>query len=221
QLTPVDPGWSSYFSYYKELSNTQLFFLKVVPYFKATQAYLRELSLEQNLTYKFTQNWSNYGQLSYWPTTLWSEAESVDVYQFSVYTSGQSYNVYYRQDDGTLHAIKEVESNTYIYSGADFDKYDAIKFVYEAELDAHVFVDADSESPRYESVPAVPADTFVVSNYSHDPVTGILTFDFTISVSGTLSHGNRINSSKHDVTIEGTFNSGGKLYESVVGRKRT
>lgn len=61
----------------------------------------------------------------------------------------------------------------------------------------------------------LPGDSFVISNYQKNQTTGVLTFDFEVTI-GALG---RPNSTTNPITMTGKFNSGGKVYTNIVSRK--
>ncbi len=60
----------------------------------------------------------------------------------------------------------------------------------------------------------IPGDVFSISNYQKNQTTGVLTFDFAVTI-GALG---RLNTTTNPITMTGRFNSGGKVYTNIVSR---
>jgi hypothetical protein len=217
-LTPAAPTYSSYFRFIKEVDNNTLFRILAQPYFESTEAVTRELSVDQNLVYNFNTDGST-ATIYYYQTTH----NSVNAYLFNAYVTNKTYYVYYNVATGALMDLYISNNNggQTITSGPLFDLYNKLKFKPSATLDMPVFYDANTGADLSESIPDVPADQLTITNYNRNASTGIITFDFELKISGYISNVYyRQNSTGHDLTIKGKYNSGGKVYTSTVGRVR-
>jgi hypothetical protein len=219
----MTPGnLSLYFT--KGLSATQLFKLEAKPYQEdAFYDRVIEISPEYNGIYNFDHN--ALGQVGYFEYYD-EKSENVTAYAFQTQSSNVYRTYVYSAETGVLDYV-DVDG-VQETSGALFDKYSAIKFVYNEELDMHVFVKTSDNSPLYEYVDEVPADVFALTNFTQQ--SGVISFDFTLQISkyrgfmGSRSplgpvfvHGQ--NTTGHDLTITGKFNSGAPVYQEAVGRR--
>ena len=219
-LTPAN--FDMYFT--KGISATQLFKLEAKPYLRdAFYDRVIEISPEYNGIYGFDHN--ALGQVGYFE--YYDEStEKVTAYGFQT----QSSNVYrtyaYDAETGALQFV-DIDGKQET-SGALFDKYNAIKFVYNEEFERPVFVKTADNAPLYEYVDEVPADAFTMTNFSQ--LGGVITFDFTLQISkyrgfmGSRSPLGPVfidgqNTTGHDLTITGKFNSGAPVYQEAVGRR--
>jgi hypothetical protein len=207
----------------KGISATQLFQMTARPYpVDASYNRVIELSPEQNAIYNFGHGKS--GQLSYYTVDLNSDGVD-DANEFSVEST--TYNTYtYDMETGNLVAVS-VDGEV-MQDGALFEKYNDIKFVYDPDLKRYVFVATADGTALYENVGDVPADEFSITNYTN--VDGVISFDFAMTISkyrgyvGTKVGGfigysiDGLNSTGHDMTITGKFNSGDAVYTEIVGR---
>jgi hypothetical protein len=210
---PTSQSYEMDFQFSKDIGNGSLFLINASPYFASTPAYVTELSAEQNATYAFstTQNGIYYYQTTY---------NSVAAYSFSSYDNGSDLQIYYSQSTGALMGIYDYDTGNTLTSGTVFNLYNKLKFKMNATVGKRVFYDATTDASLHVSFPEVPADTFTVTNYAKDATTGVITFDFEIKISGQGSTYSRQNSTGHDLTIKGKFNSGGKVYQNIVNRVR-
>jgi hypothetical protein len=219
QMSPSDMR----LGFVKSLNATQLFKLEASPWLEdLTYDLVLELSPEANAIYRFPQLLS--GALQFNPADLDKDGKD-DAYQFQI--DGKNIFLFYSMDDGTLLSVdNDGVSET---TGAIFEKYDDIKFIEEKDVAATVFVNASDNSPLWEYVETVPADEITITNYQNTD--GVVSFDFEVNVSkyrGYLrSRGplggwvnNGANTTNHALAISGKFNSGDKVYEEVVNRKK-
>jgi hypothetical protein len=88
----------------------------------------------------------------------------------------------------------------------------------DESLNMPVFYSIADNTNLSVNVPDTAADQLTVANYLRDKTTGAVTFDFTVKINQYRSFFNGSNTTKHDITVTGKFNSGGKVYSSVVGR---
>ncbi len=218
-------AWEPYgfdFGFMKELNSTTLFELRARPYVEDVN-YDRviELSPEMNGIYKFPIN--QPGNIIYFEADTDADAVT-DAWTFQINSSDNI--AYYSMATGELLYVQTPEGN--LTTGELFEKYNDIKFVEDATLRQHVFVKTADESPAWEFVESVPADEIAITNFVNQD--GVVSFDFNITISkyrgylmsrgfmgGWVANGN--NTTRHDLTITGKFSSGGKVYESTVGRK--
>jgi hypothetical protein len=206
------------FAFEKELSVTDLFLLRAEPYFKDTDAYVLAISDEKNKDFDFEYKYN--GEINYYSASYFDGTNDVPTYLF--YLNKASFTeVHYRKSNGNLLGIYDYSSGQLISSGTEFDKYNKLVFKNNAALSMLTFYDKATNTSLHTSVPFVPADQFTVTNYVHDGTTGNLSFNFVLKIS---KHRKRDNSSNgrnttgNDLTITGTFNSGGKVYKNIVGR---
>lgn len=211
---PAYTSWGMEFNFQKELSADALFEINAVPYFAATPGYTMELAPEQNAAYHFGTD--SEGGLSYYSGTF----NSTSVYRFSAYDDNFSYQVNYNQTTGALVSIIDNYTDATITSGAIFDLYNKLKFKMNTAINTRVFYDATTNASLHVVFPDVPADQFTVTNFVHDTATGVVTFDFVLKISGVGSNNDRTNTTGHDLTISGKYNSGGKVFQNVVNRVR-
>lgn len=209
------------FGFVKEFSATSLFVVNA-------RAYLREenydivieLTPEKNAIYNL--NMTDPGGI--WYTQADTDGDEIsDAWMFQI--NGTDKFLYYSMDNGSLLHVETSEGRA--TSGEVFDKYNALKFVAEESLESMVFVNSADNSPAWEYVETVPADGVEITNFVNQD--GVISFDYTITISkyrgylkgrgwgGYVGHG--LNTTRHDLTITGKFNSGGKVYESTVGRR--
>jgi hypothetical protein len=199
-----------------------LFVLQARPYTQEV-SYDRVIELSPDLNGLYNFPTSQPG------TLIYSEVDTdrddvVDAWSFQM-NSSENF-AYYSMATGELFQIET--PGGLLTDGALFEKYNDIKFVPEATVEQNVFVKTADNSPAWEYVETVPADPITISNYTEQD--GVVSFDFNITISkyrgylmssggwgGWLQNG--MNSTRHDLTITGKFNSGGKVYESTVGRK--
>jgi hypothetical protein len=210
-LEPSSTSYSINFDFQKELNNDDLFVIDVQPFFEATEGFVLELSEEENNTYNFS---TSSGGLYYQTDTYNGTA----AYRFSAYTNNDNYEVYYGQATGALLGLYDYQTGNNITSGALFNLYNKLKFIMNATLGQPVFYNVANNAPLFTEYPDVPADQFTITNYARNASTGVITFDFVLKVSGYLSSSQRRNSTGHDLTITGKFNSGGKVYKNIVAR---
>lgn len=205
------------FSFEKVLDANSLFSIRAVPYFQDTEAFVIEISDEENEKYKFQKETKS---LSYWRSTYYGPgASGEDAFSFYSWESGRSYRIEYSAVSGMLLGIYDYETDQYIEQGELFDLYNQIKFSNSPELGINVFYDVATGDPLYQEIPAVPADQVTITNYVHDAASGIITFDFEVNMSGIIvGNYNRRNTTGNDLTITGSFNSGGKVYKNTVYR---
>ncbi len=209
-----------YVNFIKELSSSQLFSLNVNAFFYDREGFLTEITDLDRDNYRFVggtnPNNSSGDGLSYSSNTTYS---AIPVYRFQSSITGVSYYPKYRQDNGALIAVQDFDGND-LTSGTIFDLFNKLKFVNNPDLGIPTFYTTNNNTSLGVEVPDTAADEFTITNYSIDGTTGVITFDYEMKVSGYRSYfsGGR-NTTYHDVTITGKFNSGGKVYSSIVGRK--
>lgn len=208
-----------WFEFKKELNVTDLFSVEANPYFKDLNAYVLAISDEKNKDYNF--QYRTNGEINYGTTSYYDGTNSTPTYSF--YIINAPLEVYYRQSNGTLLGIYDYSaSSQFITSGSLFDLYNKLTFKNNAALSTLTFYDKATNTSLHTSVPAVPADQFTVSNYVHDGTTGVLSFNFVLKISKYRKRNNNSNSGRNttgnDLTITGTFNSGGKVYKNIVNR---
>jgi len=215
---------SIYFEFLKELNSTDLFQLEARPYFSATESYIKELSDEQNKTYLFSTTTNNGTSTLYYYQAGYYDNNSnyIPVYLFYSYQGNDSYEIDYNQTTGALSRIRNQSTNTIITSGALFDLYNKLVFKNNPTVSKFTFFDKATGNSLHTALPAVPADQFTTTNYAFDATTGVLSFDFTLKISQYRSKADTYNVGRnttgHDLTITGSFNSGSKVYKNVVGR---
>ncbi|MBT1699554.1 hypothetical protein KK083_21830 [Fulvivirgaceae bacterium PWU4] len=216
-LEPANYAYSVDFDFQKPLNNDDIFVIDAQPYFRATEAYVRSLTEEQNDIYNFSS--SNIpGGLWYQETTY---NGTTAAYQLDSYLSDEGLvEVYYSKATGSLLAIYQNSTGNFATSGTLFNLYNKLKFKFNATHNIPVFYDAANNAELFVAFPAVPADQLTITNYARNTTTGVITFDFVIKVSKYLSNSSRRNSTGHDLTITGKFNSGDKVYKNIVARER-
>jgi hypothetical protein len=219
-LVPGD--FQVYFT--KGLNATQVFKLDAKPYLQdAFYDRVIEISPEYNGLYNFEHN--NLGQVGY--QEYYDESgKNLVSYAFQTQLSDVYHTFVYDAETGELQYV-DIEGEVFT-DGEVFTKYHDIKFVYNDEVETMVFEKADG-TPLYEYVDEVPADVFTIANFSD--ANGIITFDYSLQISKyrgfmgarspmgpVLIHGR--NTTGHDLTITGKFNSGTPVYQEAVGRVR-
>ena len=207
----------------KALSSTSLFKLQARPYDEdVTFDLFIQLSPEANGKYKFSMVESGALYYADWDT---DGDKALDAFQFQIF--GTEKFLAYDYETGELLFVEE--SGDRVTEGALFDKYNEIKFVYIDDARANGFVKTSDGSALWEYIETVPGDQFTVTNFQKTD--GVVSFDFTASVSkyrgylktngpmgGWLGYG--ANTTMHDIQITGSFNSGGKVYDEIVSRKK-
>lgn len=205
-LVPAQETYGLGLSFRKELDASTLFYLQAQPSFEDYEGNFFPMSLTNNAAYGFQGNGRDF-----YLTDVDGETA------LQLYISG--YSVYYLQSTGRLIKLRDYNGTDYT-SGAIFDKYNAVKFLPDPDNDnLPTFYRVSDAANLGETIPPVPADTFTVTNYNHDPNTGILSFDFTSVISG-YNIASRSNTTNHTLTITGTYNSGVKVYANTVGRQK-
>ncbi len=202
----------------KELSVTDLFLLSVQPYFKNVTGYVLRLSDAQNKVYHF--NVSNMN-IDYHETQYETGNSMIPVYGCYVYAQTGSFLVYYRKEDGTLLTLINLSNGNAINSGDAFDLYNRLTFKNNPEVNALTFYDKATTASLHTVIPDIAADQLIISNYHHDATSGVVSFDYVLKVSAYRSNGHGVNTSGNDLTITGSFNSGGKIYKTTSGRTST
>jgi hypothetical protein len=189
------------FSFYKELDNDRIFSVEVDGHFEDTDAYIKELSQAQNQTYQLATYQD--GRIYYFSTT----DNSVDVWGFTY----NSYEIYYSKATGALVSVYDYNTSTRFTAGAVFTLFNKLRFKYNASAGVamNVFYDAATNTSLHQAIPAVPADQLLITNYVRN-ASGVVTFDFTLKVSGYHE-----NSTGHDLTITGKFNSGDAVHKEI------
>lgn len=123
-------------------------------------------------------------------------------YETPVYDEGLGYEVgnfiKMEDSDGNESFTSELYSQLILSSSSDL-----------------VFRLAETGEDLSETV-EIAGDNCVITNYLHDPSTGIITFDYSVNV-GTKD---RTNTTRHPLTITGKFNSGNKVYSEIITRKK-
>lgn len=201
-LTPFSDYYTMSFDFHKEVNATTLFSMEIEPSFQDFPGEHRAMSDEANDKYGFYLG-------SYSHTTF--EGEEV------IIAGINNHAVYYNASTGAFVTLVS-------YNGGEPSEemkalYAEVKLKHDELTGEYTFYDAATDEPLSETIPAVPADQFTASNYQYDAATGVVTFDFRIVVSGHAVAG-RINSTRHELVIEGKYNSGEKVYESTVGRTK-
>lgn len=210
---PAEVSYYVDFNFRKELSTDDLFVIDAQPYFLATEAFVKALSDEQNDTYNFaTSSNGIYYQEEPWNSTA--------AYRLNGYYNNKNYDVFYSQASGSLLGLYDYSTGNEITSGMIFNLYNKLKFKYNATHAQPLFYDAATNAELFVAFPDVPADELTITNYTRNASTGVITFDFVIKVSKYLTSPARRNSTGHDITITGKFNSGGKVYKNIVARER-
>jgi hypothetical protein len=214
----TDPGRTFvYFYYTRELSPSSVLEVQVSPYFeKDIPATISEISSVNNQPYQFSQgsnpNNTTSGAINYSVVTL----DVGNAYHFFA----SHYSIYYAASNGALLMIYDITTNATITSGDVFDTYNALIFKNNATLGIPVFYDGATNTALSGTTPAVPADVLTVTNYKQDANSGVIAFDFTVKISqyrGASPFGGA-NSTNHDLTISGSFNSGSKVYQNTINR---
>jgi hypothetical protein len=214
-----------HFFFTKGINATQLFQMNARPYLSdASYNRLIELSPEQNAIYNFVRGKS--GQLSYYTVDVNGDGAD-DANEF--WTEGATYNTY-TYDMETGHLVTVSVDGEVMQDGTLFEKYNDITFAYSDDVKKYVFTKTSDNAALYETVGNVPADVFTITNYVNQ--NGVISFDFAITVSkyrgyvGTKVGGfagysvDGMNTTGHDLTITGKFNSGETVYSEIVGRVR-
>lgn len=216
-LKPLSDPFSVFFSFRKKLDAATLFTLTAQPYFSSTTAFTRILSSKENEIYDFNTNWPM--ESAYYNNSYWNGTKAGSSYVLYMYIGNDSYDVHYSQTTGSLLGVYTFKDNKFIESGSMFDLYNKLTLKLNPSLGTVVFHDATTGASLAEQIPDVPADQFFITNYTKDAATGVVTFDFEIKVSGHKSSAYRQNSTGHDLTITGKFNSGKRVYNTT-GRTR-
>jgi hypothetical protein len=225
----IDPT-ALFFSFSKGLNENQIFRLTAQPYLEdINYKTLAEISPEANGVYKFAL--SATGHVMYNPTDVDGDEKIESNEVTRRLSSGDQYAFYYDVETGELLSI--FFNYEQIEDAALFDKYDDVKFVpmeNESKEIYYVFVKASDDSPLYEDIGIVDADKITITNFKREG--GVISFDFSITISkyrGFIGHyipgplptkQDGLNTTGHDLSITGKFNSGGKYYTEEIGRKR-
>jgi hypothetical protein len=205
------------FTFRKALSRNQLFSVIAKANFKLTGPLIRELSLAENQnTYHFSS--SAGGNLYYQIYTYHDIASNKDIQTYMFQASIPSYYyVYYDAVTGELVAVYDKVTESVITAGNIFDLYDQLVFKKNTTSGLRVFHSAATGATLHEFAPEIPVDQFTMTNYTRNPSTGVVSFDFTVTINGVLDYfGMRENSTGHNLTITGKFNSGGEVYQEVI-----
>lgn len=205
-LVPLNSTYSASFDFRKELNATTIFSLDADASFVDFAGEFRPISRAHNARYQFY----------YYGSNIWSTVYNG---QNAYHVSGYNMAIYYRQSTGTLLGIDDYSTDQDITSGPVFNKYNELKLIFDANLGEYKFINATTQATLHEVIPAVPADKLTITNYSHNATTGILSFDFKLEISKYDVAG-RVNTTEHDLVIEGKYNSGTKVYENTVGRTK-
>lgn len=212
----ADPNRTGvFFNFQKELNPSDLFWLSARTYFKDVKGYTVRLSEEQNKQYNFSLSDMN---IAYIENSYNDGNGAIPIYRFFVYGQAQNYLVDYKKDDGTLIRLADPSNGNSVTSGPAFDLYNKLIFKNNPAVTALTFFDKATGVSLHTSIPDIAADQFTVSNYVHDTASGILTFDFNLKINSYRAYGKGTNTSGHDLTITGSFNSGGKIYKNTQGR---
>ncbi len=214
---PYYPSYAVEFRLKKELDANTLFMVDAEPYFLETESYITNISDEKNKLYNFRK--SSNGKV-YFTTSSYNGPATADegVYYFENTTN--NHDLYYSRTTGALVGIYNNEAREYIEEGDLFDLYNQIKYAYNNEAGGYVFYDVASGNSLHEVVPAIPADELTISNFTQDETSGVITFDYNIKISGKGLNSSRTNSTHNDLTITGSFNSGGKVYKNTAYRTK-
>ncbi|HEY5825811.1 MAG TPA: hypothetical protein VIT44_15660 [Cyclobacteriaceae bacterium] len=209
---------SFWFGYEDELNTNTLLSLNLGAEFENHSGFVKELDpIINDSDYHFSTGSNSHNPnngIYYYTTTFASQS----TYSFQAYVSNKWYYVYYSVATGELVGVK---LNNQVLTGDDpiFIQFNKLKFVEDAGLNMPVFYTVEDDINLSVTVPDTAADLLIITNFSHNAATGVITFDFTLTVSRYRSFFNGTNSTNHDITITGKFNSGGKVYSSIVGRK--
>lgn len=217
-LVPQNPTYSAYFRFVKALNGDNLFAIQARPYFLATEAFVRQISYELNdAVYNFSTDGAT-GEVSYYA----SQFNGVSANQIFVYLNNTTYYSFYSVATGKLLGLRNANTSEEINSGPLFDIYNKVEFKNNSTLGMLVFYDVATGVSLHESLPDVPADQLTITNYVHDATTGVLSFDYELKISGHISNVYyRTNTTGHDLTIKGKFNSGGKVFKNTTSRIRS
>lgn len=197
------------FNFEKELNASTLFSIQA-------EAFIGEKSFTypvnptlNNSTYKFALNESGdfgpsffYNQSSQKNTVISTTSDGKRIY-FEDLTNYEPIGDYYY---GNL--IKVINAYGSIGANAPYDQ-----IVISRKTDGTIIY-RDIAGLDLSSTIILPGDVFSVTNYQRNQTSGVLTFDFEVTI-GVLG---RTNSTKNPLTITGKFNSGKKVY-NVVSRK--
>jgi hypothetical protein len=217
-LKPASAYFATHIAFSEEENSTTLFSLNARAFYGEMQGFVKQLKDELNDAYHFYLDTN--GQINYNSYNLYVEEKFVPVYSFDASMNGTSFDVYFHQETGALFAVEDPDADLLLFSGEMFDFYSDLKFVHNPAVGIDTFFDAETNEDLSEVIPTTPPDEFVVTNYNHDPSTGILTFDFVLQIDENEGSGARINSTNHDLTVTGSYNSGVKVYASTVGRTK-
>jgi len=212
-LTNTFSDYSIYFTFYKELSTNSLFALNLRPSFLAKEGYDLEINGTANIPYNFSIDYFNGGGVYHNSTTY----ENEGAYQFFS-NLGSNLDIYYSQQTGDLLAVT-VANAAVPETDPLFILFNKLKFKYNSDFDIPTFYTADTDESLAVTIPDTPGDEFTITNYTMDQTTGVVTFDYSLKVSGYRTFLGGQNTTNHDITVTGKFNSGGKVYSSIVGRK--
>jgi hypothetical protein len=209
------------FEFFKELNSDNLFRVIAQPYFESTEAFVRELSAEKNDIYRFAMTGSN--EQIHYNNVFYNNGidPGEDAYELMHHDGSDLYYVYYSQNTGELLGLYKNSDGNYYESGTLFDFFDQLEFKDNATLGIPVFYDVATGGELYEDFPEVPADQLIITNYTRNSTTGVLTFDYELKISGYNSTSIRVNTTNHDLTIKGKFNSGGKVHTNITGRVKS
>ena len=188
-------------SFQKQLPNNQLFTFRASALFEPTNIVF-PVSREKNAVYKFV----DYGRE---PLRYQDDVSKKIYYAFDL------------EDGGKVHFGEEIINfNTeykfaYVVSNAGVKSttsttYGNLRYDYDNNLRTSVFFVATTS---LHEVVAVPADTYAITNFAHNATTGLVTFDYKLTIEALRSN----NSSLHPVEITGSVSA--TVYNSSVMRR--
>lgn len=208
--SPSQYSTVAYFSFIKELSPTSLFSVTAYSGIQSL-TFRRIIGNVENEQYKFAEDEAGRIQTNYFYD------ESTGLSYYYLFTEDGK-KIYYEDNNRRVHP------NFGYYYGAFYkivsadgsesttsSLYSNLHFSYGAN--GTTLRDASTGEELLEVI-YVPEDEYELTNYSYDAATGMMSFSFTITIGGD----GRYNTTKHPLTITGSFSSGGKIYSSITGR---
>src|SRR3989337_2832665 len=116
-LSPSSAAYSCYFNFFKQLDSETLFRITARPYFLATEAFVRELSNEENQVYHFSTTGA-HSEIYHYETNY---KGNENAYQFNVYQNNEYINVFYSMVDGSLLGLYKYSDGSYLEDGELFN----------------------------------------------------------------------------------------------------
>lgn len=200
------------FLFKEELSPGNLFDLQTYSYV-AHVPFVRPISRDQNVLYGFQEDpFGDVSQTNYYDSEsaqnvyYFVTSAGVKVYFEDLYTRySDEHNYYYGAFLKMVSPEGDVSTTSPLYSQLHLGYNESYRVVFRS-----------AQTGEYLSEVISDIDEYQVTNYVHDASTGVISFDFTITIGVYGSY----NPTRNPITITGKYNSGHGIYSEVVGRVR-